>query len=53
MKPKHRNRFKVMFKSKCPKYLNIDRLTKEETKRTVHCQVCYEHYKYKNKFVLI
>ncbi len=35
-----------MFESKCPECGNIDNLTKEETQRTVHCQICYKHYEY-------
>lgn len=35
------------FKSQCPNCRNIDMLTDSETKRTVHCQICYHHYEYK------
>ncbi len=35
-----------MEESKCPNCTNVDRLTKEETERKVHCQCCYHHYDY-------
>lgn len=36
----------IIYESKCPDCGNVDRLSKEETERTVHCQACYKHYDY-------
>lgn len=35
------------YNSECPKCGNVDRLTERETKKIVHCQLCYHHYEYK------
>jgi predicted Zn-ribbon and HTH transcriptional regulator len=35
-----------LYPSKCPECGNVDNLTEDETKKTVHCQRCYRHYEY-------
>lgn len=38
-----------MHQSKCPECGNVDTLTEKETKRIIHCQRCYNHYKFSNE----
>ncbi len=37
------------YRSKCPECGNVDNLTEMETKKIVHCQRCYNHYKFEDK----